>query len=291
MLAEVGVGFDPVRYVGELARSLHNSDSKLRELAVFKFFADESGIHKESKIFVLAGYLAPEELWSEFSAEWHRVLNEHGIGVFHATDCNANEGEFKQFEDKRTERNIFVAELLETLSSRSQIKPFYAGVVVEDYEQIIRPVMRPDDEPPYYVCMKWVLAEVAFFMDHMHVPSSEIVACVFDRQKKFSEKALTMFDEMVEDETWERRERFDSIAFGSKRRFIPLQAADALAFDVYHEFNRRCFQPNKSPRPSFPVLTANEHPDLQFCGQLWDRPFMERLINWPGLFIDKRKKR
>jgi len=289
MLAKTGSGFDPVRYVSELSRSLlHPDSSESRHLAVFKFFVDESGIHDNSKIFVLAGFLAPEEVWLDFTEAWQKVLDAHGIKVFHATDCNALEGEFRKFKQHREERDVFVVNLLKVISDRPRIEPFYAGVVLDDYEAVVR--RYPDYEHPYYACMKWVFAEIGLLMEMAEVPTSEIVASVFDRQKKFSEQALTLFDNMVEDKTWSYGERFDSVAFASKRRFKPLQAADALAYDAYREFNRRCFNLNQPQRRSFTALTANRSKDNQFSGVLWDRKFLEWLASHPGMMVDRHKK-
>lgn len=276
------------RYVSDLIRSLHPDSSESRYLAVFRFFVDESGIHKSSKIFVLAGFFAPEEVWVDFTGAWQAVLDTHGIEVFHAKECNASEGEFKKFKQHREERNAFVIDLLKVISDRPRIEPFYTGVILDDYQTVMR--QYPDYEHPYYACMKWVFSEIGLLMEMAGVPTTEIVASVFDRQKKFSEQALTLFDEMVEDKTWGFRERFDSIAFASKRRFKPLQAADALAYDAYREFNRRCFTPNQPQRRSFTALTANRSKDIQFSGALWDRKFLEWLASHPGMMVDRHKK-
>ncbi len=276
------------RYVSDLIRSLHPDSSESRYLAVFKFFVDESGIHGDSKIFVLAGFFAPEEVWLDFTKAWQEVLDANGFKVFHATDCNACEGEFKKFKQRREERDAFVSTLLKVISDRPRIEPFYAGVVLDDYEAVMR--QYPGYEHPYYACIKWVFAEIGLLMEMAEVPTTELVASVFDRQKKFSEEALTLFDDMVEDKSWSYGERFDSIAFASKRRFKPLQAADALAYDAYREFNRRCYAPNEPQRKSFAVLTANRSTEIQYSGVLWDRKFLEWLASRPGMMVDRRKK-
>src|ERR1700674_3683030 len=38
-------------------------------------YFDESGTHRESAVFVLAGYLATDEDWDRFGMNWKRILD------------------------------------------------------------------------------------------------------------------------------------------------------------------------------------------------------------------------
>jgi len=125
--------------------------------------------------------------------------------------------------------------------------------------------------------MKILMSEMAWWMNDQGVSYDEVIGCVFDRQKEFSEQALNLFDEIVDSQTWAGM-RFDSLAFASKRRFPPLQAADALAFDSNLEFTRRLLGASEKPRTSFTVLTTNLDRSTEPSGNLWDKKYMERFI-------------
>lgn len=222
---------------------------------MFKAYIDESGIHASSDMFVLAGYLAPAREWDRFTKKWQSVLSRYGINVFHATDCNSFRGEFKRFAGRKEERDEFVKELLATISTRRRILAVNLGVVVADFPDLAHQQVRAGSGHAYYVCMKGLMAAVHLVMNQFS--PHEKVTLIFDRQDQFRRSALERFDE-IREENWEGNNRFDNIVFGSAKEHIPLQAADALAFDSYREFRRRRECPERPPRPSYGVLTTHK---------------------------------
>lgn len=248
------------------------SELKLLGIGMFESYFDESGIHSGAKMFVLAGYLAPTKEWERFIPKWQAVLDKVGINVFHANECNGSKGEFKKFKERREERNEFVAELLSTISDRPRIIPFCAGFAYEDFPDA--PVL-PHSHHPYHVGMKTLLAMVGLYMRRVkNYPPKERVVCVFDRQAQLSASGNVLFNELLDDEDWEDRKRFSRIGYESKDKSIPLQAADALAFDCYLEFNRKKYHPERKPRLSYLALTKN----MAIPPQVWDTKAVEHLI-------------
>lgn len=221
---------------------------------MFNAYIDESGIHASSDMFVLAGYLAPAREWDRFTNKWQAVLCKHGINVFHASDCNSNRGEFERFKDHKEARDDFVKELLTTISTRRRILAVNLGVVVTDFPDTAHRQVRAGSGNAYYVCMKAIMAAIHLVMNQFS--SHEKVALIFDRQDQFRRNALERFSEIIE-EDWDGKDRFDNILFGSAKEHIPLQAADALAFDSYREFRRRKECPQRPARPSYAVLTTH----------------------------------
>lgn len=221
---------------------------------MFKAYVDESGIHSTAKIFVLAGYLAAQKEWKRFEKKWQDVLDNYEIKVFHASDCNSNTGEFARFDGKQEEKNQFVKELLTTISDRSRIIPINVGVVVRDFPDPEHGRVLARGGHPYYVCMKAFMSTVTLVMRRF--PAHERVALIFDRQDQFDQRAHETFDGILS-ETWEGRERFKTLEFGSRQDNIPLQAADSLAFDSYREFLRRRDDPDRPARRSYALLTKN----------------------------------
>jgi hypothetical protein len=221
---------------------------------MFKVYIDESGIHTDSEMFALAGYLSPVKEWIRFVPKWKATLERHGVSIFHASECNGNRGEFKKFEGHREERNLFVRELLNTISGRNRILALNVGVAVKEFpDHVLR--MRPGRGHPYYVGMKSLLAQIALVMDR-RFPGREKVKCVFDRQDQFRGKAIDLFHQVLE-EDWIGRDKFEGIEFDSMSNAIPLQAADALAFESYREFYRRYYYPERTERPSYAIVTKN----------------------------------
>lgn len=237
---------------------------------MFQAYFDESGIQADSAMFALAGYVAPEKEWRRFVPKWQAVLDKYDIKVFHASECNVNEGEFRKFKHKREERNEFVKELLSNISQRPRIWAFNSGVAVKDFPDKLVPIS-PKTGHPYYVAMKTLLAQIGMAMGKFY--PRERVTLVFDRQRELSAKAVELFNLGLEELDWEDRRRFSDITYGAKDDTIPLQPADALAYDSFREFERRYYHPERKPRPSYAVLAKN----LKFKGQIWDQKLARRI--------------
>jgi len=259
-------------------------------VAVFKAYLDESGIHADPKVFAMAGFIAPAETWDDWTPKWLEILSDNNIERFHAYHCNAFKGEFRQFWDndeakrppKRKRRDAMVIQLLETLND-GLIFPFNTAVNVSDYEDFIKqyPKMRHELDHPYLICMQQCLVQIAVLVESVFLaPDNERILCVFDRQDRFSRKATTIFNELLERREFRGRERFDEIVFGSDRKHIPIQAADAIAFDTRQELISRYFKDAAKPRPSYYALTKRRIFDEQF----WDRELFDDYLNRPAQY-------
>jgi Protein of unknown function (DUF3800) len=252
---------------------------------MFRAYFDESGIHGESKILVMACYLAPAKEWERFVPRWQAVLDKYDISVFHANHCNGNKGIFRRFRDNQTERNQFVVELLATISDRPRIIPFAAGVEFKSYDELFKPALSPNPEHPYYIAMKTLLSMVGIYLQDMRrLPSTEKAACIFERQSEFSSRAISAFNFGLSDKDWSVSGRFDSITFGSPEECIPLQAADALAYDTYRELSRLQYHPERRVRPSYEVLTRNT---CFGSPMLWDEATMKAFMKKPSAFTPR----
>ncbi len=53
-------------------------------------YFDEAGIHSQSSIIVVAGYVARDRDWQWLEEKWTRVLREEGAAYYHTTDIEAD---------------------------------------------------------------------------------------------------------------------------------------------------------------------------------------------------------
>jgi hypothetical protein len=78
-------------------------------------YFDESGIHAQAPVIVVAGYVAPEREWRRFEAKWKRVLRDSGVSQYHTKDIEAvppqgvYEGWSRKRADKLTDRVVHIA--------------------------------------------------------------------------------------------------------------------------------------------------------------------------------------
>jgi hypothetical protein len=64
-----------------------------RNMAMYSAYFDESTGNK-SPIFVVAGFLSRDVLWSQFEKEWKEVLGKFEVKAFHAQHFSKHKGEF-----------------------------------------------------------------------------------------------------------------------------------------------------------------------------------------------------
>jgi len=239
---------------------------------MFQGYFDESGVHADSAMFVLAGYVAPRKEWERFVPKWNSVLKKYELNVFHASHCNANKGEFKSFEGQRERRNEFVAELLALISDRPRILAFHSGVAVKEFSRDMLVHISPTKTGhPYYVAMKSLMSMIALVLKERGYPERERVDLVFDRHAELSAYAVDLFNRSLRDE-WTHKNRFSTITFAAKDETIPLQAADAFAYDSCREMERVYYHPKRKQRRSYPVLAKN----LAFQTHIWNQAEIRR---------------
>lgn len=66
---------------------------------MLKAYFDDSGTHNEAAFYVMAGYVAPIEVWLSFEKQWRAVLAaEPAIEYFHGNECFSRSKQFAGFE-------------------------------------------------------------------------------------------------------------------------------------------------------------------------------------------------
>jgi Protein of unknown function (DUF3800) len=232
---------------------LHPPLAKDRIIVALRAYFDESGTHwsgpKASNVFVLCGYIAQESVWDDktensFTGKWNNVM--HGK-PFHATEMESN----PQGPDTKL--------ALANLVNKCGIIGIGGGLSIPAYRRLMLPYIQKKYAPcdPYLFLFADVICE-AVKQAEMFVGENidEPVAFVFAAHKRWSLAAHEFYNSVKGDVNvpLEVRGRMGAIAFEDLDKFIPLQAADHLAFECYHYMN-------DPPRT-------------------W-RPTMKRLMDWP----------
>jgi uncharacterized protein DUF3800 len=91
---------------------------------VIQSYLDESGVHDNAPVCVIAGYFGEKCDWKHFKRQWLSVFAGAGIplGEFHA----------KEWIKNRKYRTL-LDNLARTISSNHKIYPVSIGVVVKDF--------------------------------------------------------------------------------------------------------------------------------------------------------------
>jgi hypothetical protein len=227
--------------------------NKLRIMVALRAYFDESGTHwggpLACDVFSLCGYLAQESLWDGntedgFPARWNNIM--HGR-PFHATEMESN--------PQGPEVKLALANLVNNCG----VIGVAGGLSIPDYKRLLRPYVKRTDgtDSPYLFLFADVICETVK-RSEMFVGESpdEPIAFVFASHPLWSAQALEFYNTVKDDEKTpvEVRRRMGAVAFEDIDAFVPLQAADHLAFETYHSMN----DPPGTNRPAMNRLMAWE---------------------------------
>lgn len=208
-------------------------------------YADESGTHDKTglrpgaEVTALAGYVTTKRNWEIVSRRWKTAQRSfRAPDVFHMSELWREEPPYDKWSD--TKRKKFLATLIRVVRDNTW---FAIGGMVSnrDWNEVLPDRIKGniggklDFSHPYHFCFQMFFVR---FMDYLtkdidrRFPRKsgfeEKVAFVFDQQKQFepvASKGFRIIKELLGAEG-----RFTSLTFASKKDYIPLQAADLLAF-------------------------------------------------------------
>ena len=203
-------------------------------VAVIKIYMDESGTHDGSPVVTVGAYFGKPKAWAEFTRKWN--FFKRPIRVFHSSDSANLRGEFKGWSPE--DRDAIVVHLTRCLRE-SSLGGMAAGINMRDFNEALsgRPDLVDLFGSPYITCFQWVVQQIVDLADNAH---GHQTLAFFHEQNDFQVEALKAFE-------WVRQSRKNhrgdmAIAFGSKERYVPLQAADMLAYEA----NKRLRDPTKT---------------------------------------------
>lgn len=235
--------------VRQMARLVHPSSAAGRVLAVLEAYFDESGLHSPVA-FAMAGYVGGEREWRRFEKRWDALLQNPlrypnpdlsasraakvgaPLKYLHATEMEGlGSGRFRQLGQKN--RDYLKAASVNIVLS-SGLVGIAAAVVLPDYELLDENV-KSQIHDPYLLCFQFIVTQVAKKAKIFFGDDSENIAYVFEQQPVWQAKATHLWNSAVE-QGYKSKYRMGSVAFGDKRDFSPLQAADRQAFETFKHF-------------------------------------------------------
>jgi hypothetical protein len=178
----------------------------------------------DTPIFSVGGVVAPIEAWKQFEMEWGEVLRDFRVSQSHMKHFAHSWGEFKGWSEEK--RRALLGKLLRILDSYVK---FYVGAAlpVEDFRKLSEQ-QRKDLIDPYFACFQVSIHGVGLYVEK-NFPE-EKVDIVFDRRAKSKGLGGSLFDLCVE--KLEVGDHLGTLSFGSTLDYVPLQAADLVAYEL-----------------------------------------------------------
>lgn len=209
---------------------------------MLKAYMDESGVHDGSPVLTVAAYIARPGQWREWTKKWN--VAKRPIKVVHAADVANLTGELKGWTEAQAA--ALAVKLLPIIAEAD-----FPGVVIGIHMEEFRKAMAGRDDlrrifgSPYAACFQWV------------------VQVILNIQAEHGSNQRIAFIHECNDYRREAREGFKwiqahgnpqgsliSLDFGDKATYVPLQAADILAY----EGNKRLRDPDRDERRPWTAL-------------------------------------
>lgn len=205
----------------------------------FLAFMDES---EKDDVFAMAGYISTVGKWADFSKEWSALLRPFGTLAsngkyhFHTTEMKMN-----------MEREGRIAYFYRTIEKHVNFG-IYCVFRVSDLRAAQARLQTPWQSVEFGPLGEPYLFAWKFLIDQFHknrlelvelIPNQSAVDFIFDERQKEKVAILGVWDEYLGNQPPEIGQYFGAKPrFESDHDFLPLQAADFLAYEVREAFEK-----------------------------------------------------
>jgi hypothetical protein len=216
-------------------------------VAISNLYFDESGTHAGARLMTLAGYWFDSVQAARFAREWTKDLRSLGLSHAHMTDCALGFGEYvgMSMPDRIRSEKM----LIENIKRRSR---FGFSVTINPF-RYAEAMVGIKGTPSCYslllmLCVQQVTSlahakdyqgKLAYFFESGHANANEA--------QKYMNLIAALGPESVD------YHRYAGHSFVDKRIALPLQAADMLAWQTRHYYER-LLAGHERPRKDFVAL-------------------------------------
>jgi hypothetical protein len=192
---------------------------------------DASGHEKDQRFLAVAGFISSAEDWSDFSRRWTERLKQDGIPCFHAAACENNTEEFWGWKKKEKEKTKLKEDLIDIIHNCTY-RLFGSTVEIETLGTLSPENLKLYNLRAYALAGRTCAARVREWSSSWG--SRYVPELVFEEGDLGSEELETRlvedgFSRPIFRPKKDKQEKDGQI----RPAFIPLQAADFLAYEVF----------------------------------------------------------
>ena len=220
-----------------------------RYLVVFRAYCDES-YDKDNRVYAVAGFVGRDKDWRAVSKNWRNRCLKDGVDCYHAADCESRVSGFSHFS---VPQSISLnTDLISDLDG-ARISGFGIAVYVEDYEAAAKTSPKASHfltQSPYFLALQFLIVDLCCeIAQYSFAP----IAFIFEQQDEFSGRSKTLYGE-VREKNPTAAKCMGSITYSPKNKFVPLQIADKLVYEVMKAALNTKYDPNRAERKSLTAM-------------------------------------
>jgi hypothetical protein len=224
----------------QLCQSLNGAASDLESMPPFTLYAyfDESGKVDDKEVISFCGWLSPQKAWSRVIPKWEKLLAEHLIEYFHASEMRRRGENLLDFATVMAEQYAGqgFAVALDAKHFRGMSQKFRNSVNPNAHYMVFRAAIN-------------MLLDAVEREEEKGPAPNVVLSLICDQDQGTSSECLKWIAKLKKNDPRANR-KIASICFANSRTHIPIQAADLLANTV------RCHAQAliKDERSEFPQL-------------------------------------
>jgi len=261
-------------------------------------YLDESGIHDQARVCVIAGYFGTQIQLRKLEMAWKRTLRDFDFPMekFHAKELIKTRDHRKMLE-----------KLAKTIGKQRKVHPVSYGIVVEDFNSftleqrrfLTGATLQPNGEldptgcpsKPYFVPFQNVVKLLTYY-----APEGGKVHFSFGIDRPFYGYATELFKQMTDLtnaaekpwSTWQSRERLGIPQAPLAKETAQLQAADLLAHLTYLHM-KEWLENGKVVRPSEMLTDCITNTRNKTDHQFQDGSCLELVLNEARRYVPNAK--
>jgi hypothetical protein len=242
----------------DIAPVIHPDQRGHKYMAIFTFKFDES---YNDRTLVIGGWIAEETQWRILKRRWRRAIADvnrqlpkgQKISRYHASHMNANDGEFRGWE-QRLEMKLWFTKKLFRIVSTDRMIAVASGIDLKAFCDVFPERNPPDYGVAYTICMQLAMWRIGEALDK-HVLSDRVT--IVHDHGNWDIHALQAFNILVDDPEWEYRNRFVAITPLRWQDDTGLQSADLIAYECMRAIDNELWTGKKMRTAMEELLKCN----------------------------------
>lgn len=246
--------------IRELCELVHG---EAEVFSMLKAYFDESGIHGNSPVCIVAGFVAKTQACGKLSYNWRGLLSKYGLECFHAKEYAGHTGEFRRSYWTSDYKEKFEIDALAVVNDADELDQHFvligAAVNTADFLRLSiderrwltggfmskagRWKRQGAPSKPYFLAFQQAVLDAVKFSQNVDyagrfLGTGDVVHFVFDRQHEYEHSARAIFNAMKRAEL-SVKGRLGDVVFSAKDRALALQVADFIAYESFCYLSNR----------------------------------------------------
>jgi Protein of unknown function (DUF3800) len=201
-------------------------------MRLLQAFSDDSASESGDRRLFMAGYVYPEEGWKSFADAWSSALRQSpSIDYLHMVEAQNLRDQFAGW--KKPQRDAKLRNLANVIQIFRPVS-FQFSVSRRDFNHFVKSNSPKPLGKPHFECIFGIICTLANWSEQSGLRSP--IDFIFDDQEGVSVDVDLFFEQMTAGLPAPARALINSKpAFRSDKQFLPLQAADMLAWHLRRE--------------------------------------------------------